>query len=135
MTTSESPTPSEENVLVNDPAHRLRKLSNALTRYRVLAWITGVWLLILVAEMVLKYILKVDMPGWTDFIPPAHGWVYFVYLLCTLDLGIKIRWGWGKIIITCLAGTIPFLSFYFEHIRAREAKAEIADAKRSIGME
>ena len=47
-------------------------------------------------------------------------------LFMTLDLAIKARWPATRTLLTALAGTIPFLSFYFEHIRAREAKAEIA---------
>lgn len=120
--------------MVADPAAHLRKLTGALNRYRVLAWITGIWLLLLVGEMVWKYALGNELPAWGRIIPIVHGWVYMVYLLFTLDLGIKVRWGWGKILLTCLAGTIPFLSFYFEHIRAREVQAQIAEAKASIGM-
>ena len=124
MTTPENHTPSEETVLVKDPAHRLRKLNNALTRYRVLAWITGVWLLILVGEMVLKYILKVDMPDWTNFIPPAHGWVYFVYLLATFNLAVKVRWPLPKTIGILLAGTIPLLGIIVEHFQSRNIKTQ-----------
>lgn len=118
--------------MVADPHAQLRKIAGALLRYRILAWITGVWLLLLVAEMVWKYALGNDLPSWGRFIPIIHGWVYMVYLLFTLDLGIKARWGWGKILLTCLAGTIPFLSFYFEHIRSREVQRQIAEARATL---
>ncbi|MBM7368585.1 DUF3817 domain-containing protein [Gordonia hydrophobica] len=97
------------------------QIRSALVRYRALAWITGVWLLLLVVEMVAKYGFDVDGYGWVGI---AHGWIYFVYLICTVDLSIKVRWPVGKLVLTALAGTIPFLSFYFEHIRTREVKAE-----------
>ncbi|MGV9714076.1 DUF3817 domain-containing protein [Gordonia sp. NPDC003424] len=96
------------------------KVRSALVRYRVLAWITGLWLLLLVAELIVKYGFGNDS---LDFVPIVHGWVYFVYLICTIDLAIKVRWPLGKIIVTAIAGTIPFLSFYFEHIRTKEVKA------------
>ncbi|MEE4022599.1 DUF3817 domain-containing protein [Gordonia sp. PKS22-38] len=99
----------------------VEKVRGALLRYRVLAWITGLWLLLLVAELVLKYGFDVDA---LDFVPIVHGWVYFVYLILTIDLAIKVRWPLGKIITTCIAGTIPFLSFWFEHKRTQEVKAE-----------
>ena len=118
--------------MVADPHAQLRKISGALLRYRIFAWITGVWLLLLVAEMVWKYALGNDLPSWGRIIPIVHGWVYMIYLLFTLDLGIKVRWGWGKILLTCLAGTIPFLSFYFEHIRAREVQQQIAEARATL---
>ena len=53
-----------------------------------------------------------------------HGWVYFVYLIMAIDLAIKVRWSVGKTIITAIAGTIPFLSFWFEHKRTKEVKAQ-----------
>ncbi|RPA12695.1 DUF3817 domain-containing protein [Gordonia sp. OPL2] len=99
----------------------VEKVRGALLRYRILAWITGLWLLLLVAELVLKYGFDVDA---LDFVPIVHGWVYFVYLILTIDLAIKVRWPLGKIILTCIAGTIPFLSFWFEHIRTKEVKAQ-----------
>lgn len=105
------------------------KISGALKRYRVLAWITGVWLLILVVEMVLKYIVyQFFVAGelheaWT-IVPIVHGWVYFVYLIVTLDLAIKVRWPWPKALLTLLAGTVPFLSFWYENRRTEDVKRE-----------
>lgn len=117
----------------------VEKVRSALIRYRVLAWVTGLWLLLLVSEV----IVKILSGGWTswqtgihvidrqnsvvqamEIVPIVHGWVYFVYLICTIDLAIKVRWPIGKIIVTAIAGTIPFLSFWFEHIRTREVKAQ-----------
>ncbi|MBT0568255.1 DUF3817 domain-containing protein [Williamsia sp. CHRR-6] len=97
------------------------KVRGALLRYRVLAWVTGLWLLLLVVELVVKYGFGVTA---LDFVPFVHGWVYFAYLLMAIDLAIRVRWPIGKTVITLIAGTIPFLSFYFEHIRTREVKAQ-----------
>ncbi|GAC69122.1 DUF3817 domain-containing protein [Gordonia soli] len=103
------------------PTTPVDKVRGALLRYRVLAWITGLWLLLLVVELVIKYGF-----GSTalDFVPFVHGWVYFVYLIFAIDLAIKVRWPLGKTVLTAIAGTIPFLSFWVEHIRTREVKAE-----------
>lgn len=98
----------------------VEKVRGALLRYRILAWITGLWLLLLVAELILKYGFSVDA---LDFVPIVHGWVYFVYLILTVDLAIKVRWPIGKILVTAIAGTIPFLSFWVEHVRTKEVKA------------
>lgn len=98
-----------------------RRIGSALTRYRAMAWFTGIWLLLLTADMILKYGFKVDMPGW---IPIAHGWVYAVYLVMTLDLAIRVRWPISRTIGTLLAGTIPFLSFFVEHWRTKQVKAD-----------
>ncbi|PWD42003.1 hypothetical protein ACN93_16615 [Gordonia paraffinivorans] len=121
------------------PAAQAEKVRAALLRYRVLAWITGIWLLLLVAEIVLKvmsgeifgldtgiYAIAEDNPALSamKIVPVVHGWVYFVYLIMTVDLAIKVRWSPVKTIITAIAGTIPFLSFWFEHIRAKEVKEQ-----------
>nr|WP_246011559.1 DUF3817 domain-containing protein [Nocardia mexicana] len=90
-----------------------------MLRYRALAWTTGLWLLLLTAEMIAKYGFDVDTPSW---IAVVHGWVYFIYLIVTADLAIKVRWPIGRTIGTLLAGTIPFLSFYVEHVNAKQVK-------------
>jgi integral membrane protein len=51
----------------------------------------------------------------------AHGFLFMVYLVTTLDLGARLGWlrrSWLKLGLVMLAGTIPFASFYAEH-RAR----------------
>ncbi|NLU83963.1 DUF3817 domain-containing protein [Rhodococcus sp. HNM0569] len=114
-------TPGEQTTGSVDPTQR-KKIGSALVRYRVLAYATGLWLLVLTAEMVAKYIFGVeDLPTW---IAVVHGWVYFVYLLITLDLAVKVRWPVGRTVGTLLAGTIPFLSFVVEHWRTQQVKRD-----------
>lgn len=97
------------------------KIKPALLRYRVLAWTTGLWLLLLTAEIIAKYGFDADTPSW---IAVVHGWVYFVYLLVTADLAVRVRWPIGRTIGTLLAGTIPLLSFYVEHINAKKVQED-----------
>lgn len=100
------------------------KIASALLRYRVLAYATGIWLLVLTGEMVAKYILKVEnVPSW---IAVVHGWVYAVYLVLTLDLAVKVRWPVPRTVGTLLAGTIPFLSFIVEHQRTKQVRRDFA---------
>lgn len=118
--------PTETATRKPDPDGRIAK---ALTRYRVLAWITGVWLLVLTVEMVYKYLIlesPKDAPDWFTYIGQAHGVFYIIYLFMTLDLAIKARWKATRTLLTALAGTIPFLSFLFEHLRTRDVRAEYA---------
>ncbi|MFT4199854.1 MAG: DUF3817 domain-containing protein [Gordonia sp. (in: high G+C Gram-positive bacteria)] len=96
-------------------------MPGALLRYRILAWVTGVWLLFLVGEMIAKYGFGIEGYGWVGVV---HGWVYFVYLFFCFILASKARWPLGKTVATALAGTIPFLSFYVEHIRTKDVKAQ-----------
>ncbi|TCJ89469.1 DUF3817 domain-containing protein [Nocardia alba] len=97
------------------------KIAPALQRYRVLAWVTGLWLLLLTVEMIAKYGFGVDTPSW---IAVVHGWVYFAYLLVTADLAVKVRWPIGRTVGTLIAGTIPLLSFFVEHRNAKDVKQQ-----------
>ncbi len=104
------------------PTDRTKKIASALLRYRVLAYVTGIWLLVLTGEMVAKYVFKVEnVPSW---IAVVHGWVYLIYLILTVDLAIKVRWPALRTIGTLLAGTIPFLSFLVEHRRTTQVKRD-----------
>jgi integral membrane protein len=86
---------------------------SALMRYRIIAYVVGLMLLLLVfLAMPLKYLA--DNHSAMNVIGPMHGFLYVVYLLGTFDLGRRLRWGLGRMVLVALAGTIPFLSFYAE---------------------
>ncbi|WP_067841395.1 DUF3817 domain-containing protein [Nocardia lijiangensis] len=95
------------------------KIASALLRYRVLAWTTGLWLLLLTGEMIAKYGFGAETPSW---IAVVHGWVYFIYLIATADLAVKVRWPIGRTVGTLIAGTVPLLSFFVEHTNAKQVK-------------
>jgi integral membrane protein len=102
------------------PIASVDKIRVALRNYRVLSWATGVWLIALCYEMILKYVVKVDNPP--SWIGVVHGWVYFVYLLCTANLAVKVRWPIAKTIGVLLAGTVPLLGIVVEQVQTREIK-------------
>jgi len=85
----------------------------ALIRYRIIAWIVGVVLIVLVlVGMPLKYLGDNDAVVAT--VGPAHGFLFMVYLVATFDLGRRAKWPLSRMLIVMLAGTIPFLSFWAE---------------------
>jgi integral membrane protein len=98
------------------PVETIRK---ALLGYRVMAWTTGIWLIALCYEMVMKYAFDVEGLNW---IAVVHGWVYFVYLLLTANLAVKVRWPIGKTIGVLLAGTIPLVGIIVEQIQTKDIK-------------
>ncbi len=100
------------------PVETIRK---ALAGYRVLAWATGIWLIALVYEMVMKYAFHDDSLGW---IAVVHGWVYFVYLVFTANLAVKVRWPIAKTVGVLLAGTIPFVGIIVEHYQTQSIKTQ-----------
>ena len=91
-----------------------------MTGHRVMAWATGIWLIALCYEIILKYAVKVDHPP--SWIGVVHGWVYFVYLLFTANLAVKVRWPISTTIGVLLAGTIPLLGIIVEQVQTREIK-------------
>ncbi len=101
------------------PAADTSKIRTALLAYRVMAWTTGVWLILLCGEIVAHYVFDVKI-GW---VATVHGWVYFVYLLATMNLAVKVRWPILTTIGTLLAGTIPLLGIIVEHFRTKDVKA------------
>ena len=110
-----------------------RKARASLQRYRVLAWVTGVMLLILCVEMVLKYVLQ--LPGFNvdgdprneaaRIIAMVHGWVYVVYLVTVFDLWSTLRWRLGRLTAMAAAGVVPVMSFVLERRVHAEADARI----------
>lgn len=106
------------------PDDRKRRVRGALTRYSVLAYITGLFLLFLCVEMVLKYLvfppLDIAEPGWFSIVGTTHGMIFMVYCVTCLDLGVKARWEPKKWVTTILAGVIPVLSFVLEKRRRNE---------------
>lgn len=104
-----------------EPAIAVERIRTALLGYRIMAWTTGLWLIALCYEIVVRYVVKVDNPP--TWIGVVHGWVYFTYLLLTLNLAVKVRWPLGKTAGVLLAGTIPLLGIVVEHFQTKEIKA------------
>ncbi|WP_369249255.1 DUF3817 domain-containing protein [Streptomyces sp. R41] len=101
---------------------------SVLTRYRVMAYVTGVLLVLLTLGVIAKYVL--DMNGAADFtrvVGIAHGWLYVVYLVFAFDLGSKAKWPVGKQLWVLLAGTIPTAAFFVERKVSRELESRVSD--------
>ena len=107
-------------------------MRNALLRYRVMAYLVGVLLIVLtVVGLPLKYYYgNGSVVTWTAI---PHGWLYMVLLLTAYDLGRRARWPFWRLLLIALAGTVPFLSFVAERSATRDVRARLAqqDAARS----
>lgn len=108
-------------------ADRVVKARAAFARYRVMAFVTGVWLLLLCTELVLKYVVQARGVGADGspnavlgaWVAVAHGWIYVVYLVTVVDLWTRMRWGLGRVAAMVVAGVVPFLSFVVEQRATR----------------
>ena len=116
MTTPETPEAQQ-----NAPAIPVDKIRTALMGYRFMAWTTGIWLIALCYEIVARYVVKVDNPP--TWIGVVHGWVYFIYLILTANLAVKVRWPIARTVGILLAGTIPLLGIIVEHFQTKDIKA------------
>jgi integral membrane protein len=131
----------------------LPRIRGALRFYQVASVITGVMLLLLCAEMLLKYVWHFELyafgpGGFLSFQPVietanglestgtganlstgiliAHGWFYVVYLFSDFRLWSLMRWPFTRFILIALGGIIPFLSFFLEARIGREVKGYLA---------
>lgn len=94
---------------------------SVLTRYRVMAYVTGVLLIALTLAVIGKYGLDISGAGTaTTVIGFAHGWLYVVYLVFAFDLCSKAKWPIGRMAWVLLAGTVPTAAFFVERRVTRE---------------
>lgn len=104
--------------------------SSVLTRYRVMAYVTGVLLIALTLGVIGKYVLDIDGAGaFTTAVGFAHGWLYVVYLVAAFDLCSKAKWPLGKMAWVLLAGTVPTAAFFVERRVTRELTPRIVAAE------
>lgn len=94
-------------------------MSAALLRYRVVAWIVSVLLIVLFCIGIpLQYAAGI---GVVDaVVGVVHGvFFYPLYLLLTLDLARRVKMPPVRLVLTMVAGTIPFVSFLAERETTR----------------
>ncbi|MFF5182184.1 DUF3817 domain-containing protein [Streptomyces sp. NPDC000345] len=106
---------------------------SVLTRYRVMAYVTGVLLVLLTLGVIAKYVLDLDgADGFTGAVGIAHGWLYVVYLVFAFDLGSKAKWPVAKQLWVLLAGTIPTAAFFVERRITHELEGRVADGAPDV---
>ena len=101
---------------------------SALLRYRIMAWVVGVLLVVLVCIGVpMKYLGNNDaVVTWTGV---PHGWLYMILLITAYDLGRRVNWPWLRLLLIAAAGTVPFLSFVAERYATRDVRRRLASVE------
>ncbi|GAA4778101.1 DUF3817 domain-containing protein [Microbacterium gilvum] len=136
------------------------QIRRALRFYQVCSVITGVGLLLLCAEMVLKYtplaveLFFLDSRGvfaFREVVPSptgelvstgdgvnlslgiliVHGWFYVVYLFACFRVWSLMRWPFWRFVLLAGGGVVPFLSFFMEYYVARDVKRYLAQREDS----
>jgi integral membrane protein len=110
-------------------------LKAAVLRYRVMAYVTGVVLIVLCFVGIPLQIA--GKPAVANDVGVLHGILYIIYLACAWVLARKLRLGIKPTVIMLLAGTIPIMTFVVERWVTRRfinpalaAQAEPAEAAR-----
>jgi integral membrane protein len=100
------------------------KLPSPLNRYRIMAFTTGTVLVAGTIALILQKVGNVshlDLPNAILWV--AHGYLFLVYVIVTLQLGLKLRWSLLRMLLVMAAGTIPTMSFVAEHFVTRDARS------------
>jgi len=110
------------------------QIRSALTFYKWCAWISGTFLLLLVLEMISRYVLGFDLvAGGTEaasgksvalgvlnretgnltggvnistLVLIIHGWFYVIYLVSCFRIWLLMRWGIAQFIVMALGGVV-----------------------------
>lgn len=114
----------------------LTTIRKSLLFYRVMAWIVGVLLAVLICiGMPLKYVAAdpnlISLGSSINtYLGVAHGWLYMLLLVSAVNLGRRVGWRWPRLIAIALAGTVPFLSFVAEHYATKDVQAKLGGTRR-----
>lgn len=116
------------------------KARAAFGRYRVMAFVTGGFLLLLCVEMLLKYVFQaggVDATGEPravlgTWIAIVHGWIYVIYAITVFDLWSRMRWSFGRILALIAGGVVPVLSFVMERRASGWFEDQLAAARTEV---
>ena len=124
-------------------------LQGPLTRYRFMATVVGVLLVVLI--LVGVPLANFDGSGmWgvfpstpdlfavgstphevgeaiTTYLGVAHGWLYMIFLVTAFLLSRKADWDLPFTLVTLVCGTVPILSFWAEHRATARVRAEHAE--------
>jgi integral membrane protein len=99
-------------------------VTGALLRYRVMAYLVGTGLIILVfVGIPLQY--GANRPGVVMVVGPIHGALYIVYLLSAIDLARRGRFTLLQMAAMIGAGFLPFLAFVIERRVTRRVEQEL----------
>lgn len=122
------------------------RIRSYLRFYQTTSYITGILLLLLTFEMILKYAFLIEMElggpfGLLAFVPAGtvsainlsqwilivHGWFYVVYLIACYLVWQKMKWELGWLLALAGGGVVPFLSFITEALMSRRTKRQLAE--------
>jgi integral membrane protein len=103
-------------------------LRTAALRYRVMAYITGV-LIIVVCFAGIPLQVAAHNTFVVNDIGTVHGFLYIVYIIVAYLLAQKLKMKTGPTVLLLLAGTIPVMTFFVERWMMRKYITPALDAE------
>jgi integral membrane protein len=109
-----------------------------VTLYRVMAYVTGVVLIVLCTLAILQ--IWINDGAAVNAVGTVHGFLYIIYVAVSYPLTRRLRLAPGPTVAVLLAGTVPIMTFVVEYrIRRRYIEPalaglpghEVAEAPRS----
>ncbi len=89
------------------------RITTSIGRLRWAAILEGISYLLLGVTMPLKYLY--DLPEPNFVVGMAHGVLFMVYGMLTLQNSIIHRWGFRITLLLLAASLFPFATFYADH--------------------
>ena len=90
----------------------------AVLRYRVMAYVTGVVLVILCFAGIPLQVFAHN-EAVANYVGTTHGILYLIYLVTAYQLARRLRLAIAPTVLLLLAGTIPVLTFVVERWMTR----------------
>jgi integral membrane protein len=85
-------------------------MEKALARFKFIAYLAGVVLILFTIEITLKYSGILEIPWFAQL----HGIVYMVYVVIAFDISRRAKLSLRDTFLILIAGTIPVMSFIAE---------------------
>lgn len=85
-------------------------MEKALVRFKFIAYLAGVVLILFTIEIILKYSGILEIPWFAQL----HGIVYMVYVVIAFDMSRRAKLSLRDTFLVLIAGTIPVMSFIAE---------------------
>ncbi len=85
-------------------------MEKALARFKFIAYLAGVILILFTIEIILKYSGILEIPWFAQL----HGIVYMVYVVVAFDMSRRAKLSLRDTFLVLIAGTIPVMSFIAE---------------------
>ncbi|MDO9376570.1 MAG: DUF3817 domain-containing protein [Ferruginibacter sp.] len=92
---------------------------NALSRFRLVAFMEGCSFLLFAITMPLKYVMGYPKPNYV--VGMIHGVLFMLYIILLIQVSVRYKWNFKKMFLAFLASLLPFGTFIADKYLFRPA--------------